>query len=154
MNIYVASSWRNLLQGDVVVQLRQAGHEVYDFKTASVDPNAPAGGFHWSDIDLDWKAWSPAVFRDALEHPIAKTGFWRDMNALKACDVCVLVLPCGRSAHLEAGWAAGADKTTIVLLADGEPELMYGMNTHMCCTVEEVVKLLDLHYGGDRLYGQ
>lgn len=144
MNIYVASSWRNAQQPSVVEALRKAGHEVYNFRTASTDPKVAPRGFHWSDIDPDWKTWSPAVFRDALEHPIARAGFARDMNALKACDACVLVLPCGRSAHLEAGWAAGAGKTTIVLLADGEPELMYRMNTFLCCTIEEVIYSLVL----------
>lgn len=30
--IYVASSWRNVFQQDVVGILRDLGHEVYDFK--------------------------------------------------------------------------------------------------------------------------
>ena len=30
--IYVASSWRNVFQQDVVAILRDLGHEVYDFK--------------------------------------------------------------------------------------------------------------------------
>ena len=30
--IYVASSWRNVFQQDVVNILRDLGHEVYDFK--------------------------------------------------------------------------------------------------------------------------
>lgn len=32
MKIYVASSWRNLLQPAVVHVLRRCGHDVYDFK--------------------------------------------------------------------------------------------------------------------------
>ena len=32
MNIYVASSWRNQKQPDVVTALRENGHTVYDFK--------------------------------------------------------------------------------------------------------------------------
>lgn len=62
---------------------------------------------------------------------IAGEGFDSDMAALRACDACVLVLPCGRSAHLELGWAAGARKETIVLCPDPEePELMYLMLRH------------------------
>ena len=30
--IYVASSWRNKYQPEVVAALRKAGHEVYDFR--------------------------------------------------------------------------------------------------------------------------
>lgn len=45
--IYVASSWRNVFQQDVVNILRDLGHEVYDFK----NPPHGNGGFKWSDID-------------------------------------------------------------------------------------------------------
>ncbi len=102
MKIYVASSWRNDIQPHVVEALRKAGHEVYDFK----NPRPGDNGFHWSDIDPDWQDWTPEQFIEGLRHPIAASGFASDMDALRDCDACVLVLPCGRSAHLEAGWAA------------------------------------------------
>ena len=45
---------------------------------------------------------------------------------MKWADACVLVLPCGRSAHLEAGWFVGAGKPLHILQLDREePELMY-----------------------------
>lgn len=40
--IYVASSWRNSFQLDVVSFLRNEGHEVYDFK----NPPHGNGGFN------------------------------------------------------------------------------------------------------------
>lgn len=117
--IYVASSWRNEKQPEVVQALRDDAHFVYDFKDAD--------GFHWSEIDPNWKSWDSETFVDALQHPLAIKGFDRDMHALSHADICVLVMPCGRSAHLEAGWAVGAGKPTAVLLSGGEPELMYSM---------------------------
>jgi hypothetical protein len=139
MNIYVASSWRNNYQPAVVERLRSEGHTVYDFK----QPKPGDNGFHWSDIDPDWKNWDGARFRDALNHPIAIGGFNSDMNALMACDACVLVLPCGRSAHLELGWACGAGKKTAVLLeGQNEPELMYRMLSLVCVNLDEVVAFL------------
>ena len=46
--IYVASSWRNSYQQDVVSFLRSEGHEVYDF----THPNGEMSyGFSWSSID-------------------------------------------------------------------------------------------------------
>ncbi|MFW5920202.1 MAG: hypothetical protein ACOCUS_00075, partial [Polyangiales bacterium] len=69
--------------------------------------------------------WTPVHFRQALRHPIAVDGFESDRAGLEWCDRLVLLLPCGRSAHLEAGWAAGSGRPVHVLLADGEPELMY-----------------------------
>lgn len=35
---------------------------------------------------------------------------------MKWADTCVLALPCGRSAHLEAGWMSGAGKKLIVYM--------------------------------------
>ena len=62
----------------------------------------------------------------ALEHPRAVEGFDSDFSAMQAADTFVLVLPCGRSAHLELGWAVGAGKRTAILLDDPcTPELMY-----------------------------
>lgn len=124
MKIYVASSWRNLMQQGVVHTLRAAGHEVYDFK----HPVPGNEGFRWSEIDPNWQGWEPEKYRESLFHPIAENGFQRDMEALRGCDACVLVLPCGRSAHLEAGFAVGAGKPLFVLIIEPqEPELMYLM---------------------------
>jgi hypothetical protein len=111
MNIYVASSWRNPWQPGVVKFLRGKGHEVYDFR----EPTPGEKGFAWSEIDSDWREWRPDVYRKALDHKIAKHGFKRDMDALRACDACVMVLPCGNSANMEMGWAVGAGKKTAAL---------------------------------------
>lgn len=115
MKIYVASSWRNPWQIGVVRLLRGRGHDVYDFRQPAPEEN----GFHWSEIDGGWKTWNPRTYREALKHPVAEHGFKRDMDALRSCDACVLVLPCGNSAHLELGWAVGAGKRTAVLFPHG-----------------------------------
>lgn len=137
--IYVASSWRNINQPDVVDRLRREGHEVYDFR----NPPHGFGGFGWRQIDPDWQAWSAEKYRALLlTHPLASHGFVSDLRAMQWADTCVLVLPCGRSAHLEAGWFCGAGKRCIVLLADGEPELMNLLATDICLSVDEVVAAL------------
>lgn len=136
MRIYVASSWRNERQPAVVAACKSAGHDVYDFR----HPAPGQHGFSWSEIDPAWRAWSPEAFRDALVHPIAQRGFGLDMAALRACDACVLVLPCGRSAHLELGWAAGAGKRTLILCEQKEEaELMYLACDVICTSLEEVL---------------
>lgn len=136
--IYVASSWRNLMQPDVVDLLRFQGHEVYDFK----NPREGDKGFHWSEIDPQWKGWSPDEFRDSLDHPVAVRGFKSDFDAMKWAGVGVLVMPCGRSAHLEAGYFVGAGKPLYILLSDGEPELMYAMATRLCVDTLELVEAI------------
>ena len=122
MKIYVASSWRNTLQRTIVALLRQYGHDVYDFR----HPEPGSSGFNWREIDANWQHWAPEEYRQALEHPIVKHGFHIDMTALRQCEVCVLVLPSGRSASFEFGWAVGAGKRgAIVMFEACEPELMY-----------------------------
>jgi hypothetical protein len=138
MRVYVASSWRNVDQPLVVEFLRVAGHEVYDFR----HPTEGTRGFSWADagIPCDGDPRNGAPFKNrqvtaeelarALAHPVAQEGFRLDSAAVAWCDACVLVLPCGRSAHLEAGWAAGAGKRLIILTLEAtEPELMYAWGT-------------------------
>ena len=122
MKIYVASSWRNPYQPQVVNALLESGHEVYDFR------NPPNGskGFAWSDIDKDWENWNTAQYNEALTNPVAIDGFNSDFDGMKWADACVMVLPCGRSANTEAGWMKGAGKNVYVFSPiKQEPELMY-----------------------------
>lgn len=132
-NIYVASSWRNEQQPGVVSALRQDGHQVYDFKDAD--------GFHWSEVDPDWKQWVTDVpsYIAGLQHQAALRGFQRDMGALKEADVCVYVMPCGVSASWEAGYAVGAGKRVYVYVPGlREPDLMVKMANLVTGDLEEI----------------
>ena len=137
--IYVASSWRNPMQAKVVTALSADGHLVYDYR----NPRPGNTGFAWSAIDPMWQQWTAEQYIAALDHPIAKAGFASDFNAMKWADTFLLVLPCGRSAHLELGWAAGQGKQTMVLTRDGEePELMAKMCDHICASLNEARAIL------------
>lgn len=145
--IYVASSWRNQYQQNVVERLRMAGHQVYDFRNPAPGQN----GFAWHQLDPDWQTWDPVRYRETLlTHPVAAHGFMSDFRAMLWADTCVLVLPCGRSAHLEAGWFCGAGKRCIVLLENGEPELMNLLATDICVSITEVLELLSSVHRGTR----
>ncbi|MCP5036569.1 MAG: hypothetical protein GY945_03100 [Rhodobacteraceae bacterium] len=138
--IYLASSWRNPSQPDVVEVLRKYGHQVYDFR------NPPNGvpGFAWTEIDENWENWTAGEYRDHLTtHPIAARGYVNDLRGMEWADTCLLLLPCGRSAHLEAGWFCGRGKRCIILTRDGEePELMALLATDICVSVGEVLEVL------------
>lgn len=139
--VYVASSWRNEHQQTLVNELRLMGHEVYDFK----HPNGEAG-FKWSNMDENWQGWTMEQYRENLESDYAQFGFNRDFDAMKAADICILCLPCGRSAHLEAGWMKGAGKRVIAYIHAGdriEPELMYGILDGIALSVQEVGKMIE-----------
>lgn len=75
-----------------------------------------------------------------VSHPVAIEGFSADFAAMERADTFVLVLPCGKSAHLELGWAVGAGKRTAILLEDPvEPELMYRMVDFMTPSTDELL---------------
>ena len=121
MKIYVASSWRNAHQPLVVESIAEWGFEVYDFR----NPPHGKGGFAWSQIDPDWQRWTPSQWRDALDHELARDGYASDLGGMEWADACVLVLPSGRSSHLEAGWMAGRGKPVCVFAPEPvEPDLM------------------------------
>lgn len=142
--IYVASSWRNPYYEQVVKRLREEGYEVYDFR------NSPHGGngFHWTDVDENAPNWTFEVYAEGLNHPLAERQFKADLDALEWADACVLVLPCGRSAHTEAGWMAGREKKVVVYIPKmEEPELMYKLFDKVVGSIDNVILCVSLISG-------
>lgn len=144
MKIYVASSWQNTHHDFVVTALRGDGHEVYDFRQ---------DGFSWQQVDAEYAEITelgysrPKVdlrrWHRMTSTKMARDGFKRDFDAMKWADAFVLVLPCGRSAHLEAGWAAGAGKRLVVYMPEPqEPDLMYLMAHAIVGNIAEVLGCL------------
>jgi hypothetical protein len=149
--VYVASSWRNGFQEFVCQTLKAAGIDHYDFK------NPPEGaGFSWREVKTpdvpsrvpgsatvktkgsDWE--DVEEYLRMIDHPRAVEGFNADMAAMQRADTFILVLPCGKSAHLELGWAVGAGKRTAILLESPiEPELMYKMVDHMAISMFDML---------------
>jgi len=134
-SVYVASSWNNTFQPAIVAACRAAGITTYDFKDEQ--------GFHWTEVRPGYKDDNHrlADYRMMLQHPRAKLGFMRDMDAMKASERCILVLPSGRSSHLEAGWFIGKARPTAIFVAEYEgPDLMYKMADLI---TDDMMELLD-----------
>lgn len=147
--VYVASSWRNPGHTAVCAALRSAGIDHYDFK------NPEDGiGFSWRQVKTaeslsigahtigakgsDWE--DVDEYLRMVHHPVAIAGFDSDFTAMNKADTFVLVLPCGKSAHLEMGWAVGAGKRTAILLEDPvEPELMYRMVDYLATSLFDLL---------------
>ena len=119
MKVYVASSWKSSERHQEVVNaLRDNNIEVYDYRTD--------GAFHWSEIHPNYRNWDTKDFLEGLEHPLAKKAFKLDLKGMTTSDACILILPSGRSSHMEAGWFVGQGKPLYILTQDGEPpELTY-----------------------------
>ena len=131
MKLYIASSWRlekGLLQ--LAKSLRSHHHEVDCF----CDPSSGRYVFHWSEFS------GPGVTKEEAErlrfkydaksfiddHRVQRA-FDEDKAWLDWAEGVVLVVPSGRSAHLEAGYAVGQGKPIWVwgLFPKGEFDVMY-----------------------------
>lgn len=69
-----------------------------------------------------------------------------NMQALKECDLCVLVLPSGRRSYLELGWAVGQGKKTAILHTKSfevGPELMLKMVDRQFQYTFELINWID-----------
>ena len=137
--IYVASSWRNTYQPIVVNKLREHGFNVYDFKRD--------GGFRWSSIDPNWQCWNFEEYLNGLKDPKAIEGFMNDYKNMKESDICVLVLPCGSSAHLEAGYFTFDSSRHLIIYIPPkeifEPELMYKLADYISNDIDKIIDYID-----------
>lgn len=136
MKLYLASSWKNPLYESTAEFLKLFGHEIMDWQK---------GGFSWKQVsEIPPEKWKAEYYRDYILHtPRAKDGFWKDVSLMDSADACVLLLPAGRSAHIEAGVFVGKDKPLFIYMPhfDG-PDLMYKFAQRICFQLEELQESL------------
>lgn len=127
MKIYLASSGRNphfTTVRDALCAYEGEG-SVYDFTSENSE-------FQWDEVDPKWKHWSVRTMQFQMGHTAPQRAFLNDLRALEECDACVMLMPCGRSAHMEAGFAAARRIPTAIYFHDtkdydGDPDLMWLM---------------------------
>lgn len=135
MRIYVASSWKNERYEAVCTELRNVGHTVLCWRE---------NPFQFTTIDPNWEKWTSKQFIAAMHTDVFKDGCKKDLDLMYQADMVLLLLPCGRSAHLEMGWAVGVEWCCTVVLMDSgcpTPELMYGLCDAVVTDVADVVRL-------------
>lgn len=143
LKIYLASSWQNKEYEQVLNTLRLEGYETYDFKHPE---NKELSSFDWEKLDKEYNRWTCSDFKKALNHPETIKAFQKDFQAMQEADLCVLLLPCGRSAHSEAGWMKGKEKKVFILdLSENpKPELMYRMYDDYLTDTMELIERIKL----------
>lgn len=122
--IYIASSWKNAFACKVVVDfLASKGFKYIDcFCYDKFDK----GRFVFDMSKLPGGCAKDNAAQ-ALERPEFKEAFREDKYWLDWANTVLLVLPAGRSAHLEAGYAKGRGKRLFIMgeFPDGEWDVMY-----------------------------
>jgi hypothetical protein len=121
MKIYIATSWKmESVARDIAAILRVNGFEVDCF----CDTSTGRYVFHWSEIgnlnDLD----AITFLQDAR----SQMAFLEDKKWIDWADAVLMLLPCGNSAHLEAGYAKGTGKKLFIVgdFPAGQFDVMYG----------------------------
>jgi len=136
-SIYVIGSLRNPRVPEVANQLRDTGHDVFDDWWAASE-----------DADDWWQKYEKARGRDfisALNGWAASHVYKYDRFHLERADAGVLVLPAGKSGHLELGFLMGRGKPGFILL-DGEPDrfdVMYKFARGVYKTTTELIEGID-----------
>ncbi len=126
MKIYIASSWKNQ-QGVLILAniLEAKGFEVDAF-CRSTDKRY---SFHWSefvDDEIELMKYDAISFIDDKR---VQRAYNEDKKWLDWADCVIMLMPCGRSSHLEAGYAKGQGKLLYIYgeFQKGEFDVMYGM---------------------------
>lgn len=113
MKLYLIGSLRNPDVPLVSATLRTFGHQVHDDWYAA----GPRADDHWQEYEKD----RGKTLSEALRTPAAQNVFHFDKQYLDWCDAAVLLMPCGKSGHLELGYAIGTGKRGYVLMLE-EPD--------------------------------
>ena len=136
-SIYLIGSLRNPKVRELAADLREAGHDVFD-DWHSAGPNADD---EWQKYEQDRKR----PYHIALHGLHAETVFALDKTHLDRCQVGVLLLPAGKSGHLELGYMLGRGKRGYVFLPEAPErfDIMYKLATRIVSNVDELILLLD-----------
>ena len=134
--VYVIGSLRNPCIPQVSKALRDAKHEVFD-------------DWHAAGPEADdcWKRYEQErgrTYIEALSGYAARHVFDFDKLHLDRCDTAVLVLPAGKSGHLELGYMLGKGKRGFVLLEESNDrwDVMYQFATGVAVSLEKLVELI------------
>lgn len=112
-SVYLIGSLRNPEVPKFAEELRKEGFDVFDDWYAA----GPEADDYWRSYELG----RGHNFEEALRGYAAQHVFSYDKQHLDRCDVAVLMLPAGRSGHLEFGYMVGRGKPGYILLAE-KPE--------------------------------
>jgi len=136
VKIYLIGSLRNPEVPVVAAEIRKLGFDCFDDWYAA----GPEADDYWQRYEKE----RGHDFATALDGHAANHVFQYDKQHLDESDIGVLVLPAGKSGHLELGYLIGRGKPCYILLA-GEPErydVMYRFATKIFTSLPSLLDQL------------
>lgn len=138
-SIYIIGSLRNEKVPQVGNLLRDNGWDAFD--------DWYGAGHEADDKWRDYENIRGRLHREALYGYAARHVFEFDKRHLDRCDYAILVLPAGKSGHLELGYFVGTGKPGFILF-DSVPErydVMHQFATNVFTSDEEMLKGLEAY---------
>lgn len=139
-SIYLIGSLRQPDKVQAVAKaFRRQGWDVFDDWLAA----GPEADDYWQKYSNN----KGQGVREALADHAAQHVFQYDKKHLDRCAYSMLVLPAGKSGHLELGYFLGCGKPGFILL-DGEPErfdVMYNFATGIFTTLDDALEGINGH---------
>ncbi len=131
-SIYLIGSLRNSEVPAIATALRERGWDVFDDWYAA----GPEADDYWQKYETA----RGHNYREALSGYAARHVFKFDKAHIERCDVGLLVLPAGKSGHLELGYMLGTGKPGYILLPEKTDryDVMYKFATDVFTTFEEM----------------
>ena len=136
-SLYVIGSLKNENIPIIGNEFREMGFYVFD---DWYSPGPEADDFWRNHQNI-----KKLTYGQALKGYAAKHIFEFDKSHLDRCDIAVLIMPAGKSCHLELGYMVGKGKKCYVLF-DKEPDrwdIMYGFATDVFFSLDELKKELE-----------
>ena len=131
-SIYLMGALKNIKVPHIGNELREMGFDVFD-DWFSPGPEA-------DDFWRKYEKVKNVSYKEALKGWAAKHIFEFDKYHLDRCDMAVMIMPAGKSCHLELGYMIGCGKPCWVLF-DNEPErwdIMYQFATDVFFDLNEL----------------
>lgn len=132
-SLYMIGSLRNREGVSKIAQMIRTEHNIEAFD----DWLSPG-----EEADDKWKQYEEArgrTYKEALGGWAARHVFEFDRGHLDRCDGAVLVLPAGKSCHLEAGYIAHTKPLFVLLDAPDRWDVMYQFAKYICFSERELL---------------
>lgn len=148
MKIYVIGSLRNPKVLEISNKFREKGFDVFDDWMAA----GPEADDYWQKYETQ----RGHTYKEALAGYAATHVFEFDKKHLDASDAVVLVLPAGKSGHLELGYCIGRGVPGYILLEESPQkemryDVMYKFAKTVCYNVDEIITDLENNNNNNRV---
>lgn len=135
-SMYIIGSLRNPIIPEIANEIAKL----------DIEPFADwwGAGFEADDWWKEYNTQRNVSYKEALKGYAAQNVFNFDKTHLDRCDAALLVLPAGKSGHLELGYAVGSGKPAFVLADDklGKErwDVMLAFSTEVFMSQDEMIE--------------